>query len=439
MKPKWWFIIGCLLILSLPILRNNLANVRVLQSLEVSNRIENAEELAWNKGWEGLCSGSTTAQNVQTANLFAAQANIDLGDFVTAEAQFEALSQENELAQAYWLALNMDWLAAVEHYPEPSSARHRRFWATVFYLAAQQAMFAGDGVNATRLYGQADADYGAYGPFAGLGLVSCLEESGRVLEAFDVYRRSLVTLPPAQALAHQSQFARLRLAALQRWQQQQPNSAQIARWLELFTRPEQIPVVSVPLTIPLTNGRQLQALDYRPEEIETGPFMTIDFHICHQTTCHITSKVVLNQAPNGAFLWDDVPDAIRPTGWHTLIYSPDLGAIEYGPNHVLCLNSDLISASFGLQGKIVPLEGGLYVQGATGWAENGGAFTAGRAWFTGDYAYSYIATIFPGPIANPVGTWPVPAGTSTAAVWLIGQATGRVCLTQLYFFALPDL
>jgi tetratricopeptide (TPR) repeat protein len=338
-----WLAVGLALTLMglalYPTLATNLERVRLLKQLDLAQPARGMDELAWDAGWRSLCGDDIPAagrgqEAGNEALPFVAMANIDRGDYATALVQFERLAVQDAVgvpnAPAYVAAFSMDWVNAARAYrPEPT-ARHQRFWGTIFYLAAQQLMFMGRLEEATSFFRQADVAYGVRGPYRGLSLVDCLEERGRPAEAFDAYRRALVTLPAAEALDHLSRFNRLRLEGLRAWRELEPANEQVARWLANYEADvaERMPAEAllpsrpapkIPLDLDIGGGQSLIGFDYRAEDIQTGPFMEIDFYLRWRAMgverYARERRTVLNRAPNGAFLWDRVPAGVRPFGW----------------------------------------------------------------------------------------------------------------------------
>ena len=153
---------------------------------------------------------------------------------------------------------------------------------------------------------------------------------------------------------------------------------------------------------------------------------------------------MLNQAPNGAFAWDAVPDGVRPVGWHGLVYSHDLAALsreEIIDDEVwLCLDAGRIGTSFGLQGITAPLppEEPTYIQGGGVFRSGDGGLTVGRTWFGTQEVHNYSAVgggRGTDEIANMTGTWSPASGVNSAAVWLMAHQTGKGCFRELYLFS----
>ena len=428
-------------------------------------------EKAWDAGWRSLCGSPTQASSSgtnQQALSFIAHTQMERGDYADALTQFRRIAAEGDaanatLANAYIAALEMRWLDAAKLYPSEPTPRHQRFWATVFYLAAQQLMFNGQADQAAEWYRRADQGYGTQGPFLGLSLVDCFVQQNRPLEAFDAYRRALVVLPAEEALAHRARFEQMRLDALRAWRQLDPANSQVAGWLDFFEGDAPVeeqrtlaidPQPQVTLTEDLGEGRTLIGFDYRKEDIDTGPFMWVDFYVRETATegdrIIRLRRVVLNQASNGSFAWDAAPDGARPFGWHGLVYSPNLDALYlqalFPGERWQCLDAARIGASFGLQSLPAPLDqrAHVYVQGGDAWINKDGSLSLGRTWFglNGPYDYSYVNG---GRTANTrqemAGTWIVPAGAKSVAVWLLSHGHEQTigCFTSLFFFDLNVL
>lgn len=434
-----------------------------LRTLAGSAQAGSADEVAWDAGWRSLCSlesqPAAPESSLEAAG-FSARSRLDRGDYAGALAEFRRAATagdgaEAELARAYVAALEMRWLDAARLYPGQATARHQRFWGAVFYLAAQELMFQGRAEEAAPWYRRADQSYGVQGPYLGLSLVDCLAQQGRTLEAFDTYRRALVVLPPDAALAQRERFEQMRLEALRLWREQDPANAQVAAWLDFYQgdRPVEeqealtdAPQPMVTLAGDLGEGRILIGLDYRRQDIETGPFMWVDLYLLNSDADgkRITRlrRAVLNQAPNGSFTWDSVPDGVRPFGWHGLVYSPDLRALDslaFTPNERWqCLDAGQIGTSFGIQSLPTLLDNGeWYVQGGQVRAVGPAGMSMGRQWYgvVNPYNYSYVGG-HPQPdhILQMVGTWERPAGAQEVAIWLIAHATSRGCFNQVYLF-----
>ena len=231
-----------------PALQANLRNREALLTLDVSERTASMGETSWEKGWQTLCAAASEEPQRQEGSGFTALALLDTGDYRHALEQFAAVSAaELPNAPAYRAALEMDWTTAAQRYQPETTARNLRWWGSIFYLAAQQQMFVDNTAAAADLYRRADAAYGVQGPYTGLALVDCLGKAGRVAEAFDAYRRALVTLPPDEALTHVARFEALRLSGLRQWQRQAPGNKRVAAWLETFAQPQALEVAPRPL------------------------------------------------------------------------------------------------------------------------------------------------------------------------------------------------
>ena len=355
----------------------------------------------------------------------------------------------------------MRWLDAARFYPGQSTARHQRFWGTIFYLAAQELMFRGQTGAAAEWYRRADQSYGVQGPYLGLSLVDCLAQQGRTLETFDAYRRALVVLPPGEALAQRERFEQLRLEALRLWREQDPANAQVTAWLAFYEgdRPaeEQETLASAPqpqvkLIHYLGDGRQLIGFDYRPQDIATGPFMWVDLYVqegraADDPIVHLR-RAVLNQAPNGSFAWDAAPDGVRPFGWHGNLYSTNLSGIEFeeipGKGRRLCMNGRRLQAAIGLESLAVPvvLSSAGYLQGGAGIYVGDRPLAFGRTWFkdvTGTYPYSYVEAAFPaGETFAMLGAWMPQPEMHHVALWLFSHATSRACAQGTFLIAVPE-
>ena len=450
----------------------NVERVQALRGLDLPVHERSLDEAAWDAGWRSLCSpGEVPAlasiPASERALEFSALASIDRGDYATAQTILQRLADrdladDEPNALAYKAALDMDWLAAARAYRPQSVPRHDRWWGTVFYLAAQQQMFRGASADAADLYRRADAAYGMHGPYLGLGLVECLAQRNRPLEAWDAYRRALSVLPPEEALEHLDRFEALRLEALRAWHGLDPANVRVGGWLAFYegeaqrepVEPEALRVEPEPqvlLEMDLGDGRALLGFDYRVEDLETGPFMTIDFYLregqAEQVRFWRVRKTVLNQAPNGAFAWDAVPDGVRPVGWHGFVYSHDLAALsreEVTPGAVwLCLDAGRIGTSFGLQGDTAPIADGPgpYIQGGKVFPVMDAYLTLGRTWFGVEdpHNYSFLSARFrPSEVKLMVGTWEPVDGADSAAVWLMAHHTSKGCFQELYLFSAPD-
>jgi|GEM_PF-1788917 len=447
----------------------NIDRVRTLHDLELPVHERSLDEAAWDAGWQSLCSAGEGAASVsmpasERALEFNALVSIDRGDYATARSLLQRLADEGLAGEvpnalAYKAALDLDWVSAVRAYEPQSTPRHNRWWGTVFYLAAQQQMFDGALDDAEALYRRADEAYGVRGPYLGLGLVECLVQQGRPLEAWDAYRRALVVMPPEEALAHLSRFDGLRLEALRAWYERQPENEQVSDWLAFYEEESQRepagpvaldrePTPQVPLELDLGENRTLLGFDYRVEDLETGPFMVVDFYVWEGqgelAEFWRMRQTVLNQAPNGAFAWDAAPDGVRPVGWHGLVYSHDLAALyadEMVPGQSwLCLDAGRIGTSFGLQSNTVPLVGGQadYIQGAKVFPVGDAALSLGRTWFGVEdpYNYSYVGGgRLPDQVQFMAGAWEPVADADSAAVWLMAHQTSKGCFREVYLFA----
>ena len=446
--------------------------VQMLRQQDLSGQPEAVDELAWDAGWRSLCSpGGTTTPVVipdsERAASFSALVSIDRGDYAAAKTVLEGLLEQGQVDEipngpAYLAALTMDWVEAVRLYRPQPTARHQRWWGTIHYLAAQRLMFEGKAGEAAGFYRQADEAYGTLGPYLGLGLVECFVRAERPMEAWDAYRRALVVMPVEEALADLSRFNELRLAGLRVWHETEPDNARVAHWLDLYEKEalsevspaemvdaEPVPVVS--LALPLAEGRVLLGFDYRVEDIETGPFMDVDFYVRdgegETARYRRLRRTVLNQAPNGAFAWDSAPDGVRPVGWHGLVYSPDLAALvrqELPPGDPwLCLDAGRIGTSFGLQSNAVPLpsEPVLYLQGGQMYPFGDASLSLGRTWFglPEPYNYSYVGGgRQPDQSQVVVGGWELPEGADGVAVWLLSHQSSKGCFRNLYLFTMGD-
>ena len=451
----------------------NIERVRALRGLELPGYEHSLDEAAWDSGWRSLCSPEGAAATVpgslsERALEFSALASLDRGDYASAKALLgrlvdQGLAGDEPNALAYLAALEMDWIGAAQAYQPLGTPRHERWWGTMFYLAAQQLVFEGELDRAADLYRRADAAYGVRGPYLGLGLVACLVERGRTLEAWDAYRRALVVMPPAEALAHLSRFGELRLEGLRAWHDLDPENGQVERWLAIYedqagegiARSEVLaeePVPQVALEQDLGDGRTLTGFDYRVEDLETGPFMAIDFYVRdgegERPSFRRVRQTVLNQAPNGAFAWDKVPDGVRPGGWHAFLYSHDLSAIQYPDllpeGRWLCMNGGAIGEPFGLESTLAVVPGGAqaYIQGGDAYMGDEGSLAHGRRWFGVDgptNPYSYlIGSHLPDEVQTMVGFWIPQAGVENVAVWLFSDQVGRGCSRNNYLFSVPD-
>ena len=446
----------------------NIERVRALRGLDLPVHEQSLDEVAWDSGWGSLCSPGEGAVPVpmpasERALEFSALASIDRGDYATAQVLLQhladqGLADDEPNALAYRAALDMDWVEAAQAYEPQATPRHERWWGTVFYLAAQQLMFEGELDKAAELYRRADAAYGVHGPYLGLGLVECLVQRGRSLEAWDAYRRALVVMPPEEALAHLPRFDELRLEGLRAWHELDPENKQVGHWLAFYEdepRREPVdlealdgePIPQVSLELDLGDWRTLLGFDYFVEDLETGPFMEVDFYLREgqgvQSRYRQVRQTVLNQAPNGAFAWDKVPDGVRPVGWHALVYSPDLAAL-YREEMILdevwlCFDAGRIGTSFALQGNTAPLprEESVYIQGGRAFPVGDASLSLGRTWFgvQDPYNYSYVGGgRTPDQAQFMKGIWELPAGADAAAVWLMAHQTSKGCFQELYLF-----
>ena len=447
----------------------NIERVRALRGLELPSYEHSLDEAAWDSGWRSLCSSGGEASAVpgslsERALEFSALASLDRGDYASAKVLLshvvdQGLADDEPNALAYLAALEMDWVGAARAYEPQATPRHERWWGTVFYLAAQRLMFEGELDRAADLYRQADAAYGERGPYLGLGLVDCLVERGRSLEAWDAYRRALVVMPPDEALAHLSRFGALRLEGLRAWNQLDPENGQVERWLAFYEEEsrakvagsevlDEEPVPQVALELDLGDGRILTGFDYRVEDLETGPFMDVDFYVREgqgeQPGFRRVRRTVLNQAPNGAFAWDKVPDGVRPVGWHGLAYSQDLEAVcweEMIRGEVWrCLDAGRIGTSFGLQSNraLLPREKAVYIQGGRAFPIRDASLSLGRTWFGVEdpYNYSYVSGgRQPDQAQFMVGSWDPAVGADSVAVWLMAHQTSKGCFQKLFLFS----
>jgi len=451
----------------------NIERVRALRGLELPEYEHSLDEAAWDSGWQSLCSpgGGTASVPIslsERALEFSALANLDRGDYATAQKLLRRLADRGPAddepnALAYLAALEMDWVGAAQAYEPQATPRHERWWGTVFYLAAQRLMFEGESDRATELYRQADAAYGVHGPYLGLGLVDCFVQRGRLLEAWDTYRRALAVMPPEEALAHLPRFEEVRREGLQAWHELDPENEQVGHWLAFYEEEsteeragletlDSEPVPQVALEQEISEGRTLIGLDYRVEDLETGPFMEVDFYVREeqgeQSEYRRVGQTVLNQAPNGAFAWDRVPDGVRPVGWHAFLYSHDLAAVQYGDQSQqgrwLCMNGGAIGAAFGLQSTVAVIPEGAraYIQGGDAQVEEG-ALALGRWWFGGDDTPNPYSSLpggrFQDGIQRMVGIWIPGDGIEAAAVYFFSVDVGRACVRNAYLFLVPDL
>jgi tetratricopeptide (TPR) repeat protein len=446
----------------------NAERVEALHVLAGSVQAGSVDEAAWDAGWRSLCSpdlAGAAAGSSQEAMAFVASSQIDRGDYAGALAEFRRIAAGDdagaaELASAYVAALEMRWLDAARLYPGQPTPRHERFWATVFYLAAQELMFRGQTEEAAPWYRRADEGYGVLGPYLGLSLVDCLAGQGRTLEAFDALRRSLAVAPPDEALAQRQRFEQMRRDALQMWQAQDPDNALVAGWRAFFDndRPvesqetlEGAPQPMMMLAEDLGDGRTLIGMDYRQEDIETGPFLWVDLYlrVSAPEGERITRQrhAVLNQAPNGAFTWDAAPDEVRPFGWHGFLYRWDPAALTQergGANAArLCLSAGGPGSSIGSQSLLVPLSGSgqrRYVQSSRVWPVGDSQFSVGRRWSGTDeqnpHGYTKNGPGTAGSVSS-AGIWTPPPDATGFVNWLIVHQAGKACFADNMVFRLP--
>ncbi len=459
----------------------NLERVRALRALDLPVYERSLDEAAWDAGWRGLCGlkreeAASPMPASERVLEFSALASIDRGEYLAARSLLQrlvdqGLAGEEPNVLAYLAALEMDWLEATRLYEAQATAHHERWWGTVFYLAAQQRMFEGDLEQAAELYRRADAAYGVHGPYLGLGLVECLAQDDRPLEAWDVLRRALAMHPPEEALTHLWRFEELRLEGLRTWHERQPENEQVTHWLSFYEGEsgqepadfqlesagsevlEGEPTPEISIELELEGGRVLIGFDYRVEDLETGPFMVVDFYLREgqqeQPFYRRVRKTVLNQAPNGAFTWDAVPDGVRAAGWHGLVYDHNLAAIEYlglpGSGRGLCMDGGRIGASFGLESAKVSVSAGAsaYVQGGEAYVTGGGSLAHGRRWFEAEetpYPYSYLGGgHLQDQLETVTGIWIPDQRVEAVAVWLLSAKVGRACVRNAYLFSIPDL
>lgn len=452
-------------LLAAPALTANITRVRALQSVDVRASIQDRAANAWQSGWAGVCTAEALANDdrasVDSRLLpFVAMNAIEQGDYGAALRLFRQLEAEGgDLgieATAYRAALELDWQTAAERYAPDEFDRHRQFWGTVFYQAAQQRFFAGDGKGAAGWYRRADGLYDTVGPLADLALVDCLERDGRFVEAWDVYRRALATLPQAEALTHRERFNHLRLAGLRQWRQQDPGNQRVQRWLAFFEADDrneesellhESPNPMQAVDLDLGGGRKLVGLDYRAEDIETGPFMLVDFYIQGGALrFERLRRVVVNQAVNGSFAWDATPKGVRPAGWPGWVYSAEGGVLSLRtvhPGEIWLCQEDLPSpGGFGSEGATSPIGAKLYVQGGRIWNDDRGSAALGRRWISADpdFSYSYAGYAHPPASERSVaGSWAPPAAADKVAVWLLVSGDGMVCYTDLFLIAVDEL
>lgn len=440
--------------------------IAALRTLTRSVQSGSIDELAWDAGWRSLCDPETqpaTPGSSQEAAGFIARSLLDRGDYAGALAEFRqaataADGAEAELARAYVAALELRWLDAARLYPGQPNARHQRFWGTVFYLAAQELMFQGRSEEAAAWYRRADQSYDAQGPYLGLSLVDCLAQQGRTLEAFDAYRRGLVVLPAGEALAQRERFEQMRTDALRMWRAQDPANTQVAAWLDFFEgdRPAEAEEILAsppqPMAIideDLGDGRRLVGLDYRREEIETGPFLWVDLYVQEGQDGPVTRlrRAVLNQAPNGSFTWDAAPDGVRPFGWYAPLYSNELRGVEYDAvnrGRWLCVNGSKLNWAFGLQSLTAQAvsKGPGYVQGGSIYFSGEMHVGFGRYWFkdlSGAEPHSNINGTFPSDqVFMLQELWKPDAHVEHVAVWFYSGNATRACAQEVFLFALPD-
>jgi len=471
LRPKSLFLaltlIGVLLaaLRLTPLAVANGERVTALAALTNSTASGSIDEQAWDAGWRSLCRPGT-ADDPEAASLaaagFIARGLVDRGDYAGALAEFRqaAGSQdaaEARLASAYAAALELRWLDAAQLYPGQPTARHQRFWGTIFYLAAQELMFRGESDEAAAWYRRADQSYDVQGPYLGLELMECLAQQGRTLEAFDAYRRGLVVLPPEEALAQRERFEQMRLDALRQWQEQDPENAQVTAWLDFYTadrRSEEQetltspPQPKTPFTYDLDDGRRLIGFDYRPEDIATGPFMWVDLYVqqgmAEGDPVVRLRRAVLNQAPNGSFAWDAAPDGVRPFGWHVPLYSDKFEGVEYdsgaSSERWLCVNGGKLNWAFGLQSlpaRAVSQEPG-YIQSGSVYFTGKTHLGFGRYWFedpsTADPHSNIHGTYSPGNAFMIQGFWKPDTHVEHVAVWFYSGDATRACAKEVILF-----
>jgi tetratricopeptide (TPR) repeat protein len=443
----------------------NRERIAALHVLAGSNYGASMDQLAWDAGWSSLCQPDDARPPASLpieALPFVAATRMERGDYAGALEEFRRVAAESDsaeatLASAYVAALEMRWLEAAELYPVEPTARQRRFWATVFYLAAQDLMFRGQSEQAAQWYRRADAGYDRLGPYLGLPLMECLAQQGQVLEAFDAYRRGLVVLPVDEALAHRERFEQMRLEALRAWRDLNPDNTQVAGWLEFYENDRPVaetetlaeaPQPQVALTHDLSDGRRLIGFDYRPEDIETGSFMWVDLYVqegvAEGSPVTRLRRPVLNQAPNGSFVWDAAPDGVRPFGWHGLVYLQNLDALHeaavFPGNSGQCMDAVRIGGSFGLQSLPTPLDSAIsYIQGGQLYAMGPAQLSLGRQWYgvADPYNYSYVGgRPEPDQLLPMAGIWERVSSAAQVAVWLLTHSDSRGCFNQLYLFPL---
>ncbi len=450
----------------------NVERVEALRRLDLPVYERSLDEAAWDSGWRSLCGREGEDRSLpmfadSRALGFSALASIDAGQYLTALSLLQRSAEQGQVsnepnALAYLAALEMDWIEAVRLYDPQATARHKRWWGTVFYRAAQRRMFEGDLEQAANLYRRADTAYGVHGPYLGLGLADCLVQEDRPLEAWDVLRRALVVMPPHEALGYLARFEELRLDGLRAWHERQPGNEQVAHWLAFYEedvlqervglevlKGESVPQVSIEQE--LEGGRTLIGFDYRAEDLETGPFMEVELYFRDgqqgQPQYSRVRQVVLNQASNPAFAWDSVPAGVRPVGWHGLVYGDDLSALsreEIIPHEMwLCLDAGRVDASFGLQSDTAPLrKGALYVEGGKAFPMGDAALTLGRIWFGVEDPYNYTHVgggWLPDQVQFRAGVWEPVADADSAGVWLVAHGTSKGCFREVYLFALGEV
>ncbi len=455
-------------VLAAPALAANLGRVRALQAVDVVAGIQERAAAGWQSGWAGVCEGGLLAGEAQAAVNrrvlpFAAMNAIDEGDFGAALRLFRQLEaeggDEEVAATAYRAALELDWQTAAAQYRPDAFDRHRQFWGTVFYQAAQQLFFEGKPKQAAAWYRRADALYDTDGALPDLALADCLEQQGRLAEAWDVTRRALVVMPPEEAMQQRQRFEQLRLAGLRQWRAQDPENARVAQWLAFYEadrRAEEgerlaaAPSPMTPLDYDLGEGRKLVGLDYWAEDIETGPFMVVDLYIqsgaAETPAYERVRRVVVNQVANGAFAWDGAPDGVRPAGWPRWVYGPQAGKLSLRalrPGESWLCQEDLpLEGGFGSESVAAPIGGEVYVQGGRIRGDDRGSGALGRYWFWDgtDYPYSYAGYTGAGWGEHALaGVWAPPAAAKKVAVWLLSQEDGMICHTDLFLFGLPAM
>jgi hypothetical protein len=442
----------------------NLTQVVLVKNQAKDDDIQQGNDATWEAGWQSVCQtfDGKNATPVSTRTLLnVVRTQLERGAYDTALAALDQAAAEGWIGQvdqaaAYRAALRFNWSEAAREYRPEQTPRLQRWWGTIFYLAAQQRWFDGDAAGAAPFYRQADAMYSTQGPYLGLVLANCLKDQNRLIEAWDAMRRGLVVLPADEALAHQTEFESLRLDALQQWQQRALQDKRVQHWLEFYHTANNAdetmilthePTPQVGVEADLGEGRKLIGFDYRGEDLETGPFMTVDFYVRDGTQVNRERRTVLNQAPNGAFKWDAVPDGVRPVGWHAFVYEPNPSALTHerivDDAPWLCLDAGRLGVSYGAQSVPAPLQAqSLYLQGGLLHRFAASALSLGRHW-TGTsetHPYSYV----PGrPAENQSamlpGTWQPPAEAQQMMVWLQAHQTGKGCFTQLYLFSIPAL